>query len=84
MRSIPIPKTLLIKWRRRNKQKFKLWKLLSREHNIEPVINTNAQIAFRNNWPVTEFCSTALEHRKSLCYRAEIAYEYHGCPLHIM
>lgn len=81
---LPFPKSLLLKWTRRNKQKFKLWKLLSSNRNRRKIIRANLIIAEKLNQDGYEFAMDALKHRQSLCLRAEIAYEEHGCPLRIM
>lgn len=81
---LPIPKSLLLKWTRRNKQKFKLWKLLSSNRNRRKIIRANLVIAEKLNRDGYEFAMDALKHRMSLCSKAELAYRNHGCVLGIM
>ena len=83
-KGLPIPKSLLLKWTRRNKQKFKLWKLLSSNRNRRKIIRANLNIAERANLDGYTFAMDALKHRRSLCSKAELAYENHGCVLGIM
>lgn len=81
---LPFPKSLLIKWTRRNKQKYKLWKLLSSNRDRKKIIRANSIIADKFNWDHNAFVINALKHRALLRVRAEVAYEEHGCPLGIM
>lgn len=81
---LPFPKSLLIKWTRRNKQKYKLWKLLSSNRDRRKIIRANSIIAKKFGWNDYTFVVNALKHRDLLRVRAEVAYEEHGCPFGIM